>query len=547
MVGVPGRSQACSTCRERKVSCDAAKPHCNRCVRTGRQCGGYQRPRVFVNQFSETQTPLGSNMKKPRTRRHAPKWAVYCAPIPGSDTVTMSTALTAAALPKSPDPHQPQQHQLIAQLIQAFCPPMDPTLRPSERIHHYWVHCLPSIHGRGFAVLDKAIMTLCAGFLGRVMSDECLQQRAMTMYGEALRGLSTVMAAPNFVASDSLLAAVMCLGMAEVYSAPTQPAQDIGWASHNKGGCELLVSRGASILQSELGRGLLLRFRVTGVWTQLVYEPHRAILNSGSGTPTKQLYTAVGKRKPFPFADPQLRQISKAANQNYYDSLIDAMVDIPGLLHDLDTLRQGVFISKDDLQDILARSKATTAGLGAWLVEFLAENRSAYHCVCVDRPRPRPHPRGDRAYDDVDLFPHAGAFRFQNLLAAQAVTHFWAALVVLARCVAACQALSRGSADMDLEREVDEEEAIVTDPRVLGCCFADMICSTAGYFTARERGMSGPIILLFPLWIAKDMYANMHDDMARRKEAFCLEVFSGLAARGMKISDALMSLSTKTP
>jgi hypothetical protein len=534
----------------------------------------------------------GSNMKKPRTRRHAPKWAVYCAPIPGSDTVTLSTALTATALPKSPDPHQPQQHQLIAQLIQAFCPPMDPTLRPCERIHHYWVYCLPSIHGRGSAVLDKAIMTLCAGFLGRVMSDERLQQRAMTMYGEALRGLSTVMATPNFVASDCLLAAVMCLGMAEVYSAPTQPAQDIGWASHNKGGCELLVSRGASILQSELGRGLLLRFRVTGVWTQLVYEPHRAILNSGSETPTKQLYTAVGKRKPFPFADPQLRQIAKVANQNYYDALIDAMVDIPGLLHDLDTLRQGVCISKDDLQDILARSRATTAGLGTWLVEFLAENSSAYHCVCVDRPRPRPHPRGDRAYDDVDLFPHAGAFRFQNLLAAQAVTHFWAALVVLARCVAACQALSRSTGSVDLEGEVEEEvreacmllwecaapslplpgvlssssspsssssswssagswqgywdEAIVTDPRVLGCCFADMVCSTAGYFTAPERGMSGPIILLFPLWIAKDMYANMHDDLARRKEGFCLEVFSGLAARGMKISDALMSLSTKT-
>jgi hypothetical protein len=474
---------------------------------------------------------------------------------------------------------------------------MDPTLRPCERIHHYWIHCLPSIHGRGSAVLDKAIMTLCAGFLGRVMSDEGMQQRAMTMYGEALRGLSTIMAAPNFVAaSDSLLAAVMCLGMAEVYSAPTtQSPQDIGWASHNKGGCELLVSRGASILRSELGRGLLLRFRVTGVWTQLVYQPFRAVLNSGP--PAKQFYTAVGRRKPFPFADEPLRQIAKAANQNYYDTLIDAMVDIPGLLHDLDTIRQACFISKDDVRDVLARSIETTAALAQWRADFQAENPSAFqwhHRVVVDRPRPHHARDSDHNVNDPDLVPHAGGLRFQNLLAAQAVTHFWAALVVLARCVAMCQALSMGT-DMDLvtEMEIGEEvrEAcmqlwecaspslpggsasvssspssssssssssvgapwelacweVLPDPRALGCRFADMICSAAGYFTARERGMSGPIILLFPLWIAKDMYANMHDGLARRKEGFCLKVFAGLAARGMKISDALVSLSTKTP
>jgi hypothetical protein len=96
---------------------------------------------------------------------------------------------------------------------------MDPTLRPCERIHHYWVYCLPSIHGRAH-VLDKAIMTLCTSFLGRIMNDERLQQQATTMYGEALRGLSTTITAPNFYASDYVLAAVMCLGMAEVSKLP---------------------------------------------------------------------------------------------------------------------------------------------------------------------------------------------------------------------------------------------------------------------------------------------------------------------------------------
>lgn len=130
------------------------------------------------------------------------RWTVYCTP--GYHT---------------PGLHQAEQQQLISQFIQGFCPPMDPTLRPCERIYHYWVHCLPSIHGRAH-VLDTAIMTLCASFLGRIMNDERLQQRAMTMCGETLRGLSTIIAAPNFFASDNVLAAVMCLGMAEVSKIP---------------------------------------------------------------------------------------------------------------------------------------------------------------------------------------------------------------------------------------------------------------------------------------------------------------------------------------
>ncbi|KAK3311659.1 uncharacterized protein B0T15DRAFT_522184 [Chaetomium strumarium] len=82
---------------------------------------------------------------------------------------------------------------------------------------------------------------------------------------------------------------------------------------------------------------------------------------------------------------------------------------------------------------------------------------------------------------------------------------------------------------------------------LLGASLEFVDTHNAGYLMAPQRGMSGPIILLFPLWIAKDMYANLQDDVASRKEGLCLEVFRELAARGMKIPDALASLSTKAP
>lgn len=64
MVGVPGRSRGCSTCRRRRIKCgksnlsctgtlltwavDEAKPVCGRCTKTGIACGGYARPLQIV-------------------------------------------------------------------------------------------------------------------------------------------------------------------------------------------------------------------------------------------------------------------------------------------------------------------------------------------------------------------------------------------------------------------------------------------------------------------------------------------------------------------
>lgn len=52
MVGVPGKSKGCLTCRKRKVRCDLGRPACDQCQRTNHICGGYARPTVFLNKSS---------------------------------------------------------------------------------------------------------------------------------------------------------------------------------------------------------------------------------------------------------------------------------------------------------------------------------------------------------------------------------------------------------------------------------------------------------------------------------------------------------------
>ncbi|KAF9774007.1 hypothetical protein IL306_008059 [Fusarium sp. DS 682] len=48
----------CATCRTRKIKCDEAKPFCQKCVKTGRKCDGYESVfRHFSSQITSTPQP----------------------------------------------------------------------------------------------------------------------------------------------------------------------------------------------------------------------------------------------------------------------------------------------------------------------------------------------------------------------------------------------------------------------------------------------------------------------------------------------------------
>ncbi|EMT72498.1 hypothetical protein NOF04DRAFT_13942 [Fusarium oxysporum II5] len=50
----------CATCRIRKIKCDEAKPFCEKCVKTGRKCDGYESVfRPFSSQVPSTPQPIG--------------------------------------------------------------------------------------------------------------------------------------------------------------------------------------------------------------------------------------------------------------------------------------------------------------------------------------------------------------------------------------------------------------------------------------------------------------------------------------------------------
>ena len=199
-----------------------------------------------------------------------------------------------------------------------------------------------------------------------------------------------------------------------------------GWISHNRGGCEFLATRGLSILNSDLGRDLFLRFRVTGVWSQLTLEASPTLRCVQSYAPTRS-------RKSFCFADPALRTISRMANESYHDFLIEEMLDIPELLKDISSL--STFFDATErwryAKRVLFRAVIIEKKLDDWLSSFRLTHPYPY-TWSLSTGHDGPGPPRHSAY-----FPQC--LQFVDLMVAQAMVHYWAGMVIVLRCIMVCQ------------------------------------------------------------------------------------------------------------
>lgn len=269
------------------------------------------------------------------------------------------------------------------------------------------------------------------------------------------------------------------------------------------------------------------------LWAQLVFEA--PILVKGQ----PNIHT-----KPFAFTDPNLRNISLLASRDsHYSMLFHLLLDMPELLHDvnlLSTLGDNAVDTECMIQDIFLRAVTITESLRTWLDGFMAQYPVSY--TWSNTPSEAPY--------SIDAFPLR--FDFRNLLPAQFWIHYWAAMILLMRCIMVCQKISLLSASAfiyDYQRlaysPILAGGVAVSDASAVALYLADNICHSAAYSNDDDKGMSGPIMLLFPLWIAKDTYANDGSALSRKKELYCSEVLKALASRGMQISGALNNHSTK--
>ncbi|KAH7303808.1 hypothetical protein B0I35DRAFT_401919 [Stachybotrys elegans] len=74
MVGVPGGSKGCLTCRKRRIKCDQTRPLCQRCDKAGYKCQGYERALdVRTHSFASDGMTVTTQVSKPERLNSGPQ------------------------------------------------------------------------------------------------------------------------------------------------------------------------------------------------------------------------------------------------------------------------------------------------------------------------------------------------------------------------------------------------------------------------------------------------------------------------------------------
>ncbi|KAI0397500.1 hypothetical protein F5Y17DRAFT_464574 [Xylariaceae sp. FL0594] len=231
-------SRGCQMCRTRRIKCDEAKPTCNQCAKSRRQCPGYKDEfdLVFRNETKSTERRAKKANKKAAAQRAAPQdsqgWAVTRVPSLSIEEQAECHFISHFVL-------MPDEGHTVGHLD--FLPPILDSLDPDSHVHHAFKACaLSFLNNRG-------------------AMNQRLLQSALNEYTLALAQTNAALREPETQLSDATLTAVILLGMFESIS-----AKQIGmasWGSHVDGAVQLVRARGKKQVKTKTGLQLFIAVR----------------------------------------------------------------------------------------------------------------------------------------------------------------------------------------------------------------------------------------------------------------------------------------------
>ncbi|OJD37392.1 c6 zinc finger domain protein [Diplodia corticola] len=303
MVGVPGRSKGCATCRRRKKGCDLQRPACGQCLKSGLQCGGYDRQRIFINHTAAQPSTLAA--VAPPTRCSA------VAPPVQSVEILLPDALTRTAY----------ELKSLGLFWEAYLPQGMPfTAASAQLTTGAWLRIVDSIYHREPS-LKHALLAMSLAVIGRQRDDAWMLSQGYASHGAALREMSQALQIPARAPRDELVAASKLMGLFEIlFGADDKDdfAQARSWGSHVKGEQLLVAARGPHAHVHGNAHALF----VDGRFNMMIQ--------------------AARSRKKTMFSNPEWKEIPwQAIPKTPKDALLDIMVDIPTLMEKLNDLIEG--------------------------------------------------------------------------------------------------------------------------------------------------------------------------------------------------------------
>ncbi|KAK5724410.1 hypothetical protein LTR15_004455 [Elasticomyces elasticus] len=326
MVGVPGRSKGCHTCKKRRVRCDEEKPVCARCTKGGFTCGGYAKAlEIRMSTLSVVQDPPASSKVQQTGRKY---------PARSSDDstvgqVTQSTALDPPLFP--------------AMSLVAF----------KEPIHYAYLfdNFVWSSYGSPWLQLSaagklgslpyEACEALSQCTFGMHYAQQDMELHGTIMYGRTVAVLRSGLARGGKQMMAGLLPIMLILMMHSNLTLTYAEGRN-----HILGMIALLQTCGPEAFQHQPLRSAFSSCRSTLITISLVTQ--------------KRSFLEEERWRVLPWA----RQREMKSNQ---DTLVDIMSILPGLLEDWATLQEGAPDSAEaDMRPFCLRVQSGLQALFMW-------------------------------------------------------------------------------------------------------------------------------------------------------------------------------------
>ncbi|KAF2472043.1 uncharacterized protein BDR25DRAFT_17757 [Lindgomyces ingoldianus] len=327
MVGVPGKSKGCITCRRRRIKCDEAKPTCKRCEKSGYICAGYDTGLHFINTstapFRESRSSTTTTPAKQYDRKTSIKI------VPRIRTVVVAPELSLVAF---------QSDVCVSYMFSNFV---------WRTYGSGWLDL--GAEGRIDAMTRQSINALSQTFFGVSHHQEQLQLKGSMQYGKVLTLLRPKLANPSNPGLEYLIIPVMVLLMHASYE-----EDKTACIAHVKGLLMMLHVCGPEKFQKEPLRSAFESARATLVTTFLIAR--------------QPLFLDQEPWKSIPWAlDP-----STKSQQNH---LVDILVHIPGFLASDSKLQECP--DAGGISSLLHHIKSRLYTLYVWRYEWDVFNPSA--------------------------------------------------------------------------------------------------------------------------------------------------------------------------
>ena len=265
MVGVPGRSRGCHSCRKHKVACSLERPECSICLRAGRACSGYGRDTVFViSQAPKDGTGVFrveryAPSRQPAQGQHTPSGSCDRVGIKKQDSLMSCSDQSAAVSSQAGLNLAAYRQQLFGRFLSRYEPTRPGTA--SMPVPH-WLTKLGSRPTLSPS-LEKAAMAVCTAKLGREASSVGMLTESLRLYSDGIGAAQQALSNPQHLVLDDTLGLCLLLATYEAVECPSQSSR--GYASHLAGCGRLIELRGPEAHASGFGHSIFESFRYLAV------------------------------------------------------------------------------------------------------------------------------------------------------------------------------------------------------------------------------------------------------------------------------------------